>query len=348
MMPQLEEGRIAGLRLPDFTLGLSWFVMGLAKKVLIADRIAPLSDVLFAHPNNAGVAIAWLGSIAYAMQLYFDFSGYSDMALGLARMFSIEFPVNFNSPYKAQGIIELWQRWHMTLSRYLNEYLYTPILRSVNARRLDEGKKVSRKATATLEGFTAMVAFPVMATMFLAGIWHGSGLQFIVFGLLQGVYLTINHAWRIFTPRGHRFHQKLPVPFAVGITFLAFLVSLIFFRAASIHDAVTVLAAMTGLHLHSATFSAFPFLGEILPTSKFLNSVRGTLAALAVCSFIVWALPNTQEILEQLPHGEIRTPSLLPKFAWRPTMIWSLGLTCLLCLSIIMLDASTRFLYFQF
>ena len=104
---------------------MTWFIMGLAKKVLIADRIAPLADLLFKQPHEAGLVTSWLGSLAYAMQLYFDFSGYSDMAMALARMFSIEFPLNFDSPYKARGISEFWQRWHMTLSRYLNEYLYT-------------------------------------------------------------------------------------------------------------------------------------------------------------------------------------------------------------------------------
>ncbi len=135
------------------------------------------------------------------MQLYFDFSGYSDMALGLARMFSIRFPLNFDSPYKATSVTEYWQRWHMTLTRYITLYLYNPLLLSVQRRRIASGKKISRKALATSGGFTAMVAYPTMFTMLLTGIWHGAGLQFVVFGLIHGVYLTANQAWRHFRQR---------------------------------------------------------------------------------------------------------------------------------------------------
>ena len=198
-MPQLDSDRIHGLRADDVALGFTWFILGLGKKVLIADRIAPLADVLYAHPHSAGLTLSWLGALAYAMQLYFDFSGYSDMAVGLARMFSLDFPLNFDSPYKAHGIIEFWQRWHMTLSRYLNEYLYTPSLRWINARRMDRGKKVSRKAAATPEGFFEMVFIPTMWTMGIAGIWHGAGPQFCIFGLLQASsWSSITHG---VTPR---------------------------------------------------------------------------------------------------------------------------------------------------
>ncbi|WP_353073269.1 MBOAT family O-acyltransferase [Tunturiibacter gelidoferens] len=348
LMPQLDEERIRGLDAGDLALGVSWFVMGLAKKVLIADRIAPLSDVVFHNLGSAGIVTAWLGALAYSMQLYFDFSGYSDMALGLARMFSIEFPFNFNSPYKSQGIIEFWQRWHMTLSRYLNEYLYTPILRWTNGRRISAGKKVSRKASATLEGFTSMVAFPVIMTMFLAGIWHGAGMQFVMFGVLQGLYLTVNHAWRIFTPQGHRFHRKVPAPFMIALTFLAFLISLVFFRSANVHEAVYLLQTMCGIHGRGPAFDAFPYMKYIPPTSRFLSHLSTAALSLLICFFIIWALPNTQEILGQLPKDEVLKPSILPNLRWRPTATWSLGLTLLLCCAILLLDASTSFLYFQF
>ncbi len=348
LMPQLESDRIHGLRANDLALGLTWFVLGLAKKVLIADRIAPLADVLFAHPHAAGFATAWLGSLCYAMQLYFDFSGYSDMALGLAKMFSIDFPVNFNSPFKAPGIIEFWQRWHMTLSRYLNEYLYTPILRWVNGSRMDRGLKVTRKAAATPSGFVEMMAFPTLATMFLAGIWHGAGFQFIIFGVLQGVYLTINHAWRLFTPKGTPLHQKVPPAFMVVLTFLAFLVSLVFFRARDTSEAVHILAVMSGLHGLGTPFAAFPYLSAIPNVSRFLANQKLALAALALCFFIVWATPNTQEILGQTGKDHVFYPTLFPRLRWRTSALWSLGVTALLCASILLLDASTRFLYFQF
>ncbi len=347
LMPQLEPGRIHSLRSDELALGLTWFVMGLAKKVLIADRVAPLADTLYAHPHAAGFATAWLGSLCYTMQLYFDFSGYSDMALGLARMFGLEFPINFDSPYKAPSIVDFWQRWHMTLSRYLNEYLYTPISRVVNRRRLDAGRKVSRKATATPGGFAEMVLFPTMTTMFLAGVWHGAGLQYLVFGVLHGSYLTVNHAWRIWTPRGSRLHQVVPAPIMVVLTFLCVHLSLIFFRAPSVSDAAYVIGTLAGGHPHGS-FAAFAFLNEIPTMSKFEQHSAQVAAALAVCLLIVWGMPNTQEILGQIDKNHATPANLMPALKWKPVLAWSLGLTGLFCLSILMLDAGTRFLYFQF
>jgi D-alanyl-lipoteichoic acid acyltransferase DltB (MBOAT superfamily) len=348
LMPQLAPGRIHGLNRDDLALGLTWFVLGLSKKVLIADRIAPLADVLYAHPHNAGFATAWLGSLCYTMQLYFDFSGYSDMAIGLARMFSLEFPLNFNSPFKAQNIIDFWQQFHMTLSRYLNEYLYTPIARWINGRRLEQGKKVSKKAQGTVEGFAQMVAFPTISTMFLAGIWHGAGLQYLIFGLLHGVYLTVNHAWRFLTPRGSRFHGVVPRPLLVLLTFLCVHVALVFFRAASTRDALYLVGTIFGFHGRGPAFMAFPFLGEIPKFSSFEVREGTTIAILVFCFAIVWGMPNTQEILGQYGTNDARLRSLFPTIRWRPTAVWSIGVASLFCAAILFLDASTRFLYFQF
>lgn len=347
IMPQLDSG-LRSLRSDDMALGLSWFIMGLAKKVLIADRIAPLADVLFAHPANFGLVATWLGTLCYAMQLYFDFSGYSDMALGLARMFSIEFPLNFDSPYKAANILDYWQRWHMTLTRYVGEYLYTPILRSVNSRRMDAGKKVNRKAQATIDGFTSMVFFPIMASMFVVGVWHGAGIQFLIFGMLHGFYLVINHLWRLLTPKGHALHERLPIPAAVLITFLGVLVAQVFFRANGVHDACYVLGTMIGAHGLGPSLESNSLRGQIPSTSFFLTKTTTAIAANAAYFLIVWGMPNTQEILGQLSRDTIRLPSLLPRLLWRPTALWSLSLMVLFCIAILMLDAGTRFLYFQF
>jgi alginate O-acetyltransferase complex protein AlgI len=347
VMPQLRN-LPAGLRAGDMALGLSWFIMGLAKKVMIADRVAPLADTLYAHPGSFGFIASWFACLAYAMQLYFDFSGYSDMALGLARMFSIEFPLNFSSPYKAASIIEFWQRWHMTLTRYLFEYLYTPILRMINSRRMDAGKKVSRKAQATLEGFTQIVFFPLMTTMLVAGVWHGAGMQYVLFGLLHGGYLVINHAWRLFTPKGHPLHARLPASISLLITFLAVLVGQVFFRANDVRQAFYVLGTLAGLHGMGNSFASISWLSDIPSTSSFMTHSSSCLVILVICFFIVWALPNTQEILGQLDKESVRTRSLFPRLAWKPTLVWSLTLTVVFGLSILLLDASTRFLYFQF
>ena len=270
------------------------------------------------------------------------------MALGLARMFSLEFPINFNSPFKAQSIVDFWQRWHMTLSRYLNEYLYTPISRWMNGRRIDAGKKVSRKATLTPEGFFQMVAFPTLSTMFLAGIWHGAGLQFLLFGVLHGSYLTINHAWRLWTPKGDTTPpDRSRSKWMILVTFLAVHVSLVFFRSASVAEGMHVLALMAGLR-HGPGFAAFPYLAAIPGISRFLTHQASTVAVLGVCFLIIWAAPNSQEILGETGKDHVRLPNLLPGLRWRVSALWSLGITALFCVSILLLDASARFLYFQF
>jgi alginate O-acetyltransferase complex protein AlgI len=333
IMPQLDADRLGSLRANDVALGLSWFIMGLAKKVLIADHFALRANALYTNPAHFGPLDTWLDVISYTLQLYFDFSGYSDMAVGLARMFSIDFPFNFDSPFKASSIIEFWQRWHMTLSRYIAEYLYTPIQRSVNRRRLKAGLKIARKAQSTPMGFLQMVLYPTMIAMFIAGIWHGAGLQFLVFGVLNGIYLVVNHAWRIWTPKGSPLHQKLPVAGAILLNFVCVLITHVFFRASDVHQAMYVLQSMVGFHGLSSQ-----------PLSSFAGGAAYTLTGL----FIVWALPNTQEILGQITHDSVRLPSLLPRLNWRPTAIWSIGLMILFCASILMLDTTKSFLYFQF
>jgi alginate O-acetyltransferase complex protein AlgI len=236
----------------------------------------------------------------------------------------------------------------MTLSRYIAEYLYTPILRTVNSRRMDSGKKVSRKAQATVEGFLQMIFFPTMTAMFIAGIWHGAGAQFLIFGLLHGFYLVVNHAWRLLTPKGSRFHARLPTVFSVLITFLCVVVGHIFFRANGIRDAVYILGTMAGAHGVGLPFNSNFLLQEIPRTSVFLTKISTATAAITACFVIVWGMPNTQEILGQFTRDTVRLPSLLSRLVWRPTASWSLALMVLFCLSILLLDTSTRFLYFQF
>ncbi len=348
IMPQLEDPGTRGLSWDDVAIGLSWFIVGLAKKVLIADRIAPLAELLYDHPRDAGMLTTWFGAIAYAMQVYFDFSGYSDMAVALARMFGIRFPFNFDSPYKSQNFIEFWTRWHMTLSRYLNEYLYTPAVRWVSARRMDQGKKVDRKAGATLEGFFQMVFIPTMYTMVIAGVWHGAGLQFLIYGMLLGTYLVVNHAWRYLTPRGSRFHDVIPKPILTGVTFLSFVIGLVFFRATNPRDAFYIIGSLFGHHGFGPSLASNPYALSMDSPVRF-KTIPRCLAALAICSVIVWCLPNTQEIFHQIPGDRTRSYSLIaPNLAWHRTAAWSVGLAALLCLCILMFDANARFLYFQF
>lgn len=331
IMPQFAASRSFALRWDDFALGLSWFVLGLCKKVLIADHLAPYADAGFAHPETLTLTSGWLTVLNYAMQLYFDFSGYSDMAIGLARMFSIQLPLNFDSPYKASSIIDFWSRWHMTLTRYLTLYLYNPISLSINRRRAAAGKPNARKALKTLSGFTALVAVPNMATMLLAGVWHGAGMQFVIFGALHGMYLTINHGWRVVRVEGSVLAKVVSwTPVSVVLTLLAVFVGQIFFRAASVHDAMQVLAALCGA-------------GGIGNGSQVGH---GYWAILMLP--IVWFLPNTQEILGQ---AKAIRPNLLrgsPLALWQPNLRWAASLGVALVAVLWYLTDTSSFLYFQF
>ncbi len=343
IMPQFQQDRDYRLRVDDLTIGFTWFVMGLFKKVILADRFAADADLAFSAPHLLHTGSAWVGVLAYSLQLYFDFSGYSDMALGLARMFSIDFPLNFSSPYKSTSIIDFWQRWHMTLTRYITVYLYNPMSTWINRRRVRQGKKISRKATATLEGFTQLVAFPTTVSLFLAGIWHGAGLQFILFGLLHALYLCVNHAWRVF--RGVRATSAIAAMPAwvrtvtgVLLTYSAVLLAQIFFRAASARAALSMVGGLLGNH-HSASPSPF-------------TANRANMMHLLVGFFIVWALPNTQQILAnfkpalELAPSDLR-PSLL-SLSWKPTVAWSLTIGAVLLFTLIKMQNPSTFLYFQF
>ena len=178
ILPQFAEGRALKITAYNLYVGITLFVIGLFKKVVLADNIAPYADGVFRAAED-GVALtffeSWAGSLAYTFQLYFDFSGYSDMAIGLGRMFGFGLPINFFSPYKARNIIEFWRRWHITLSRFLREYLYIP---------LGGNRKGHYRHYANL-----------MITMFLGGLWHGAGWTFIIWGGLHGLFLCINHSW---------------------------------------------------------------------------------------------------------------------------------------------------------
>jgi alginate O-acetyltransferase complex protein AlgI len=345
----VPPSRRFALKPADVSLGLTWFLMGLAKKVLIADSLSSTADKAFSHAGSLTATSALTGLVVYSMQLYFDFSGYSDMALGLARIFSIRFPLNFDSPFKATSVTEYWQRWHMTLTRYITLYLYNPILIGVQRRRIASGRKISRKALATPAGFTAMVAYPTIVTMTLTGLWHGAGLQFIVFGLIHGVYLTANQAWRHFRQRIH--NAPAPVP-PKGLLRLAMMIgvyaqvcfALVFFHAPSMSAALGFLRDLAGVN-GIGTF------GSLLEGS------------LAFALFpIVWFMPNTQQILGQEISTEMpqpgpaapttiaheQAPSLFARIRWYPSLGWGLLMAVLFFAVLVRLDPHATFLYFQF
>jgi alginate O-acetyltransferase complex protein AlgI len=231
MMPQFAGDR-KGVRFALILEGLAFFACGLAKKVLIADTVAPAANraFLLAETHSLGMVDSWFGALAYTVQIYFDFSGYSDMAIGLALLFGIRLPLNFNSPYKATNIIDFWRCWHMTLSRFLRDYLYIPLGGSRHG-------PVRRQMN-------------LMITMLLGGLWHGASWTFVVWGGLHGAYLQVNHAWRHLVSKSPRLKgaiERNPRLFMLGgwaLTFVAVVVAWVFFRATSFHAAANMLAGM--------------------------------------------------------------------------------------------------------
>jgi alginate O-acetyltransferase complex protein AlgI len=330
LMPQVREERRYRLNANDVALGLTWFAMGMFKKVVVADRIAPVADRMFANAHHAGTSDAWQGVLTYALQLYFDFSGYSDMAVGLARIFSIRFPFNFNSPFKSTSVIEFWQRWHMTLTQYIMSYVYTPIHLVISRRRRAQGKKTGLAARNTIDGFLNTVFVPTAATMFLAGVWHGAGLQFFGFGISHGIYLTINHLWRTFVPAGSLPRRIFSGPVAVVLTMLCVMLAMVQFRADGLGDAFAVYAGMLGLHGPGTPL-------RITSVAKFAGLLG-----------VVWFMPNTQEILGEQATQGVATISLVKSPGFKPTILWWGAATVTFMLAIAYSSSSTTFLYFQF
>ena len=338
MMPQFAAPATYRLSGRNIAIGLSIFIIGLFKKTVLADPLSAGVADGFSRSGDIALLPGWHAVLTYSLQLYFDFSGYSDMAIGLARMFNISFPVNFNSPFKSPSIIEFWQRWHMTLTRFLNLYLYNwialAIVRARTARRLG----ITRRAQATIGGFLSMIVVPTFITMTLIGIWHGPGLQFAVFGLLHAVYLSINHAWRIFRPAAAQVQSgtllsTLGHVASVLITYLAVLIGMIFFRSSSIDAAIQMLAAMVGHHGVGGSFA---------------YGSRELLWIILLYA-IVWGMPNTQQLLARYEPalGSVR-PSPVGWPRWRGNLSWGIVLGAGFATALLAMGGTSEFLYFQF
>ena len=352
MMGQFRRNDNEGffsVRGEDIAVGLTIFAIGLFKKVIIADNMALFSTPVFdaaaagAHPTFFE---SWSAALAYTLQLYFDFSGYSDMAIGLARLFAIKLPVNFNSPYKAVNIIDFWRRWHITLSRFFRDYIYFPLGGS------------RRGVPVTLVN--------LFITMFLAGLWHGAGWTFVFWGVLHGVYLVINHAWQAVRKGffGHDLEEKGSFIGRIAstlLTFLAVVVSWVFFRADSFGAAKEVLKGMAGLNgvtLYKTYLEKWDSFGPVLSNLgvKFTGyrffEGDDALIWIVIVLLIAWIPPNTQEIMSRFKPAiteEMRPPEELRSwYLWKPSILWAVitGVICLV--SIASLVKVSEFLYFQF
>lgn len=279
MMPQFAHASTYRINWDNVSTGLLLFTLGVCKKVLWADSLAPFATAIFDGAQQGMVAgtlptvyEAWSGALAYTLQIYFDFSGYTDMALGVALMFNIHLPINFNSPYKSTSIIEFWQRWHITLSHFLRDYLYVPM----GGNRHGQPRRYVN----------------LMTTMLLGGLWHGAGWTFVVWGALHGVYLTINHLWRHIVAES--FSRRIPGwlrTLAGGtLTFIAVVAAWVLFRANNMAQALAILKAMFGIAAHPISLDSAVH-GHLL----LLTNMSGRdLVRLIVPGLLwVWLLPNS-------------------------------------------------------
>ncbi|MCA3254635.1 MAG: MBOAT family protein [Alphaproteobacteria bacterium] len=340
ILPQFRLPEAYRVQAENIAVGLAIFALGLFKKAVLADGIAVHATPTF-NAAEAGVApdllTAWAAALAYTLQLYFDFSGYSDMAIGSARLFGIRLPLNFNSPYKAANIIDFWRRWHMTLSRFLRDYLYIAL--GGNRRG-----PVRRYAN-------------LMATMLLGGLWHGAGWPFVLWGGLHGLYLVINHAWRRIVPESiaalgaYRFAAWL-------VTFVAVVVAWVPFRAPTLEGAGRILAGMAGLNgvaLPNAIGARLGGLRELLEGLGVGFALGGGSAFVMAWLWIVALgaiavlLPNTQQIMRGWrPALDLDEIAPARRLLWAPTRGWALATAAVAVGGTLALTQVSEFLYFQF
>lgn len=308
-MPQFEKRN----KTPDYeniSRGLYLFFIGLFKKAIIADTLAIWANWGFNDPSSLTLVEAWITSLAYTLQLYFDFSGYTDMAIGTALMLNIKLPLNFTSPYKALSIQEFWRRWHMTLSRFLRDYIYIP---------LGGNRRGNLRLYSNL-----------IITFLIGGLWHGAGWTFVFWGFLHGLGLVVNRIWR---KTGIALNHVL----AWFLTFNFVNIAWVFFRARSFNDALSVLKGMAGLHgLAPAGF-----------VPSWTGAVGRWLAAAG--KFSAWDLPAAISLLLLGMALVLIAPSSIEmKDRFKPGLVTAVFTVALALWAITSLTGVSQFLYFNF
>ena len=309
MMPQFANIRNKVLNSKNIALGIFVFTIGLVKKVLIADTFAPFASHGFDQAASLGFIDAWITSLSYTLQLYFDFSGYTDMAIGAALMFNIRLPINFNSPYKALDIQDFWRRWHMTLSRFLLEYIYIPL----------GGNRKGKLRTY----------FNLMAVFIIGGIWHGAGWTYVFWGFLHGAAMIVHRIWK-------QLGFRMPKLLAWFITFNFVNVAWVFFRAQDWEDAIKVLKGMfgfNGVELPGITahLPGITALGETLGIS-FVDVPAYTVLLIAIFLGVALFARNANELSAQ----------------FKPSLKMAAAVSVLFVYSLLNLNKISEFLYFQF
>ncbi|MGB3797995.1 MAG: MBOAT family O-acyltransferase [Alteraurantiacibacter sp.] len=331
--PQVQSKRFLGFNPIDFAVGLTFIAIGMFKKVVIADNLAPTVDIVFSAAN-VGAEIhpvqAWIGALAYMGQLYFDFSGYSDMALGLARMFGLRYPINFFSPFKANGIIDYYRRWHMTLTRVIARFLYTPL--SVAGTRYAMFNRL-----APIPAHLLSLWLPMLINFQIIGIWHGALWTFVVFGLMHGFWFALETEVR--ASKWYRNFQKGKSRLLIGfleraVFFIPLLLSLAMFRSESVSG---------GFHLFSQMF------GTSFDAPSAFN-MRYPVMMLGIAFSIIYLCPNSVELMRRY-RPAIMTydnksygPAFLRRL-WRPGWVQAIYMSILVLAALYYVSRQPPFLY---
>ncbi len=319
MLPQFARDDGWCLTADNLAVGSGFFIIGLLKKTLLADPLASIVSAGFADPAQLTLLPAWQAAASYSLMLYFDFSGYTDMAIGLAWMVGLRFPDNFEQPYRATSVIAYWQRWHMSLTRFLMTHVHAPLTLAVLRGRKAGGMPINGPAQRTAGGFISMIAMPLAVTMVLVALWHGATWPFLVFGLLHAGFLIVNHVWRLAQA------PALPRLASIVLTYLCVLTGAVLFRAANVSDAGAMLAGMAGLHGGTTLQVDYP----------------AVIAALWLLSLyvIVWFVPSTRQWMQGGAAGRL---------AWTASPLWALVMGCGATLGLLAAGGTGEFLYFRF
>lgn len=339
MMPQFRSEDLVRFRWEDISIGATLFTLGLFKKVVFADGIAPYARAVFDAPSGAPDFMeAWGGALAFTFQLYFDFSGYSDMAIGLSLLFGVRLPINFDSPYKARSMIDFWRRWHMTLSRFLRDYLYF----SLGGNR----RGVVRRH------------FNLWLTMLLGGLWHGAGWTYLAWGALHGFYLIINHGFRHWAEG--RWDPARFKAFGQVLTFLCVVLGWVLFRSPDLETAGRLYFGMLGFNGFTMPLSLIPEfaqaplgalglnLGEPSAFARLQGQSGGLWLWILGLGVIAFFFPNSQTLLGRYRPTLSSVNALTHPFRFEPRPL-TLALTVAAFLyGLSTMGSVSEFLYFQF
>ena len=330
MMEQLGDSQLDAFDLRRVMIGVTMFAMGLFKKIVMADAIAPFADAVF-NGVHGGLALntptAWVGALSYCLQLYFDFSGYSDMAIGLGTIFGIKLPLNFDSPFKATNISDFWRRWHMTMTRFFTAYIYSGLA-------MTGMRKAMSSRSSRFGKFFLSAAVPSFVTFLCAGVWHGSGWTYVVYGAMHGTAIAVFLCWREYS------NFKFAAPLAWALTMVTVVCGLVLFRSADLTTAFLMLSHMFGLG--SFDVASVPITIDI----------EQALSMVVIFSAVTLLLPNTQQILhhewpvvDTKPSDVALNAGLL---AWRPSFAAAFITAGIFTIGITSISATSGFLYYKF